>query len=1097
MAPSITVSECEKLNHNGRIKYMVEHGRNSKTSTSILQDILQLSEQSLYEQLLVIQSCYGSGDVSTAIKLLSSSSSTILGKAAMKVIIRFGSDAEVLQSLNLLPVRTKMRNLQMMRNLRPSRRRQKVIDLFLDRIKDFETGDEVIYRKVLPLGSEKIVKKHLPESLHVLTRTEWSRLATYHPVFTRCIFDDWISTRKVSQTTIKDIFHLFYRWAQSDENVDLLISLIKNLQDNHSIELEKAPLQLALKRRPHEIMKIVMQSKMCPSLEYSAKFLQSLGMDELFGLGKADPHAIAQDQLYKLSLQQRQAVFESRSILWRLSDGSISISTLRTLPEEQRIAEARRCVNLPDFEAKPVKRIPYIALLPWDEAIKLQMPQIRSSDAATRSSALRFQIESAIYDETKIGDALQLVLKCQNDQDPVRQATSRALAIIPAARWKTEHLADLDKIIRQALDVHDLSSTTLENLIKVVTQILPRHPVWAVQQLLLIGNERYDRYSIPKFFHQTGLKPKKDTMRELSGSMAPLLQTLVEKKQTKLLLSLRFAFAGFIVFWNEWMDAIEKVLTEEMEDFRKDRSEIRYGTEVLEILKTYRQETYWNLIPNLVEKRSIMAKDGRVVDHVNIRQQNLLDPYLTPGDTLYLEGTESNPACHHFFDLSHWTHAQQSLLASTSLNTINDPTAKVPIKLAYISRLSSLSFVDPKPLIELARSKIPIINETAMIALGQLDSVSGVSELLEALQDSRARIAIYALRKLFARMSSHSVLDLLKKAPMGKVTVAKEVVRLVGDLRRLEALEFLLTLEREDLHRDVRVALVRALWFYLDHNSVWPIFFAAARDPYVALAQAVINIPQENLSEATEQHLLEAYLHLLQNPSAEIRQSLLRHCALNLQIPDTSEILLARLEELTKSKSKKEKDLSAQAVFKIYGSSRPDLVAALFSRTLHDYKALTSLFHIFTYQISPNDKRMYRSTRLLYDLFSTDPLLINLRLRLLFQGFPVAEPATELCTLFHALIPDLQIDGLVQARAHLEALARTDPVAVNSLERELGASNDEKARWLGVVCLEAGIYKSAGNGWDDEKLDKLKSYQCDESLMVRGKAFFIFPPEKR
>ncbi|RDW62036.1 hypothetical protein BP6252_11469 [Coleophoma cylindrospora] len=1097
MAPSITVSEYEKLNHNGRMKYMVEHGRKSKTSTSIQQDILQLSGQSLYEQLLAIQSCYGSGDVSTAIKLLSSSSSAILGNAAMKVIIRFGSDAEVLQSLNLLPVRTQMRNLQRMRNVKPSRRRQKAIDLFLDRIKGFETGDEAIYREVLPLGSEQIVRKHLPENLHVLTRTEWSRLAKYHPVFTRCIFDNWISTSRVSQTTIKDIFYLFYIWAQSDENVDLLISLIKTLNDKHSVELEEAPLQLALKRRPHEIMKIVMQSKMCPSLEYSAKFLQSLGVEELFGLGKADPHAIAQGQMYKLSLQQRQAVFESRSLLWRLSDGSISISTLRTLPEEQRVAEARRCVNLPDFKADPVKRMPYIALLPWDEAIKLQMPQIRSNDAAIRSSALRFQIESAIYDETKIGDALQLVLKNRNDQDPVRQEMTRGLAIIPAARWKTEHLADLDKIIRQALDVHDLSSTTLQNLIKVVTQILPRHTVWAVQQLRLIGKERNDIYSIPKFFNQTGLKPKKETMRELSDAMAPLLQTLIEKKQTSLLLSLRYAFAGFIVFWNEWMDAIEKVLAEEMEDLRKDRPGIRYGAEVLEILKTYRYEIYWNLIPKLVEKRSIMAKDSQVVHHVNIRRQNLLDSYLTPGDALYLEGTKSNPSCHHFFNFSHWTHTQQLLLASTSLNTINDPTAKVPIKLFYISRLSSLSFVDPKPLIELARSEIPIINETAMIALGQLDNDYGVAELLEALQDSRARIAIYALRKLFARMSRHSVLDSLKKTPMGKVTVAKEVVRLVGDLRYSEALEFLLTLEREDLHRDVRVSLVRALWCYLDHSSVWPIFFAAAQDSYVALAQVVVEIPQENLSEATEKHLLKAYLHLLQNPSAEIRQSILGHCVRNLRILDTSEILLARLEELTKSKMKTEKDLSAQAVFKIYGSSRPDLVAALFSRILHDYKALTSLFHIFTYQLSPNDKRMHKSTRLLYDLFSTDPLLVKLRLRLLFQGFPRVEPATEFRNLFHALVPDLQIDGLNQASAHLETLARTDLSIVNSLEGELGASSDEKARWLGVVCLASGIHDSSGNGWSEEKLDKLKSYQCDESLMVRGKAVFIFPPEKR
>ncbi len=54
--------------------------------------------------------------------------------------------------------------------------------------------------------------------------------------------------------------------------------------------------------------------------------------------------------------------------------------------------------------------------------------------------------------------------------------------------------------------------------------------------------------------------------------------------------------------------------------------------------------------------------------------------------------------------------------------------------------------------------------------------------LLEGLGDDRARWAIYALRKAFGEMDDAGVLAVLRGAPTGKVTVAKEVVRLLGEL---------------------------------------------------------------------------------------------------------------------------------------------------------------------------------------------------------------------------------------------------------------------------------------------------------------------------
>ena len=74
------------------------------------------------------------------------------------------------------------------------------------------------------------------------------------------------------------------------------------------------------------------------------------------------------------------------------------------------------------------------------------------------------------------------------------------------------------------------------------------------------------------------------------------------------------------------------------------------------------------------------------------------------------------------------------------------------------------------------------------------------------------------------------VLDLLARVPRGKVTVAKEIIRLAGDLRTDDAFAFLARIEGDGkLHPDVAIALMRAYWNFLEHPEVWQRLHAAAR----------------------------------------------------------------------------------------------------------------------------------------------------------------------------------------------------------------------------------------------------------------------------
>jgi HEAT repeat protein len=60
-------------------------------------------------------------------------------------------------------------------------------------------------------------------------------------------------------------------------------------------------------------------------------------------------------------------------------------------------------------------------------------------------------------------------------------------------------------------------------------------------------------------------------------------------------------------------------------------------------------------------------------------------------------------------------------------------------------------------------------------------------------------------------MPVDNAVSILKNATWEQITVAKEIIRLLGDLGTDTAYQELLAWNERDLHRDVRIALLRAL----------------------------------------------------------------------------------------------------------------------------------------------------------------------------------------------------------------------------------------------------------------------------------------------
>ena len=143
-------------------------------------------------------------------------------------------------------------------------------------------------------------------------------------------------------------------------------------------------------------------------------------------------------------------------------------------------------------------------------------------------------------------------------------------------------------------------------------------------------------------------------------------------------------------------------------------------------------------------------------------------------------------------------------------------------------------------------------------------------------------------------MSTTRALAILRGVPRHRVTVAKEVIRLLGELPGGAAYADLLAMAGEDVYRDVRVALLRALWDHLERPETWPVLEQAATSDDPAIAAGVIRIPADRRAPETLRRLARLLATLLEHPAPQVRLDTLQRCA-TLPMTDPDRVLLPPL----------------------------------------------------------------------------------------------------------------------------------------------------------------------------------------------------------
>ncbi|SFJ80007.1 HEAT repeat domain-containing protein [Thermoflavimicrobium dichotomicum] len=1076
--------KLEPLCHSERIRYMIQLGRNwrMKGDQDAQEIIAQLEQGDFYQRYLALYSCYGSLDAQHVMRAMGDSSRTIRSLAT-KLAVLICDDQQICTLLDQSPLSTRTRLLKGLWK----RKRFQCIDTYLEQMAAKQDPKFVEY---LAFGSPSLIEKYIHIWINRTHSDLWTRIARNYPRQMVDLLQQQLQQGKFQKQwlwCIRIVLPILVEHCPEQT-----LSLVDALR--HHVSLTQIPLTPLSKRCPNEIVKMILETEEEIPIQLGP-IAHRLNPEQLLALIKKQPQTLLQSRnpvhwFRRLDPETRIQVFQACQYQWRNQDGLISPDILSLLPGELREQEARRHLRLPWIQAgdDPYLRLSYVEFLTWNEMMKEVTPHLNSPEESLRAHALSKLILSVRFQRKHLSDMLAIVKEKRYEPDPVKSEIFHSLAQLPPSIWKNTHLIELDIILRSAFDAKDLSHQTSSFIQDLLIRMIPFHPKWALEWITILMKERGTIYltSLEQRFTD-------DDIHQLKPIILPILQAWRHRERDPQLLNFAESLGKRLQVFDELIDLLEDALM--------DITSHSIGDRILHVIQKYRPDRFRTLVPKLLEHDQSWIVFTAIHEYVHKHRQDLLTRYH------YLErryrGRFTTGKTHIIFLLDRgfqrWSTKQQELYGKLLIQVIMDSKQDLPTVQTAIRQLSQLPCLDPTFLVQLAKNAREPIRDWALQALGRLDSGQGVSTLIEALQDNRARVAIYALRQALIDMPPKQAVSILLQTPQDKVTVFKEVVRLLGDLQNDEAYQELLKIAKKPLHRDVRIALHRALWNYLEQEETWKIFSedASSDDPHIA--RSICRIPADIMSSDVKTRWIQLLQSMLKHPEISVRLNVLSQwitLAQMDQLEDPGTELLPSLLRCLQSSAETEVTLSASAIYHIYKEMPSPAIGQVFKQILPNRRvlkiALDVLFEQIQWRRHWNGAQLEQTVREVVKVLASDPLTIGFRLSLIIQVLPWPEVMQE-CQSAVAR-NEITAEALITAIHTFEQLSSNRNLkGMEELELAFSSSSHEYLRRLALAAL---VSQAKQNGWKAKYIQRLKQYRQDSSPLVASAAQFTLPEQE-
>lgn len=1029
----------EDMNDGQRWRHMLDLGRRAATDAKAKSDIASLAAlPNFHPRKLALMACCASGDADIILSCLTGASAK-LAALAVGAAARFLNEATLAAVLPELPARRR-RGLA---RACAKRRRMGVVESVFARLPLKDRAS------LLAFAGGDFVAARLADADFAdgLAPADWARIAGRHPELVRQALAKRLDDEaEPSYHLLRSINGAVARAALVAPGVALaLLQKAAMRAPFASLSYQRlAPLH------PAEIAALILADSSERVAEIPRCLLRRVDDATREALLRRRGRSVSVQEFHALAPAARGRLHAAGVLEASRSEaGALPGPIVAWLPQDARCAEARRAWAAPQFGAHPERRLPYLAFLPFEEALGEAAPFVSQPDGDLRALAGAAIVASARYEPAQLPRALSFFETKRNEQDPVRLAMMSALAALPPTRWRDAHLPAISGIVAAALGARDCSPQTMDAAARLLLRMAPLHIDFVARELTSV-TQSLGR--VPRVDLQGRLSDAQ--MAVLTPHILPLLQIWRQRSHDGAILGFLQSFGRRLRAAPALLDFLAEMTGDPRRHAAGPALNALVGARATALLAT--------LIPKLLRKDPSWILSPAVAAHLDRRRQDLLTDFLRPRVYEGVFSTHKTPVVPSFGrGFERWTQKQQTLYADSLFSIANSSKRSARELRDAVTTLAEMPAVDPAPIESLASlgAKDTALRDMALSALGRLDGGRGARVLSEALGDERGRIAIYALRRTVLDMPGGEAIAYLRRAPLQKITVAKEVVRLAGDAESDAGHDFLMEfLEKDDLHKDLRIAVLRALWSYLERDDTWR-FFAKAAQGDTAAARATIRIPQERLSSHARSHLARHMALLLNHASPQVRlETAARLVA--MPIVDEASALAANLRAMLQHETEEETRLAAAALTLC---AAPDDIAALapLFASVETPRALQAAIAALIGENARRGARVRLVARGLIDLLLGERRQIGLAMRLAFHC--LSGPALL------DIVDRMGANALLHAGAMLEAMTAA-PLAARSrrgaeldpIEPALAAMSDPAARRIGLAILVA---RAEALGW--------------------------------
>ena len=548
---------------------------------------------------------------------------------------------------------------------------------------------------------------------------------------------------------------------------------------------------------------------------------------------------------------------------------------LATLYHSARHVQARRILPMKRVQDSYELTLTYKAFLPPQEAYEDLLGATRHAQATRRGLAWASLIGGVVRSLEPMGGLLGDMSRLKNEQDPVRSQAYTALSHTPAHRFEALDAPQLLELTQYAIDARDTSWQTRSALHTLFANLLAHWAASPMHPLTLCAMEGLRRLA-----HQGGLidLPRLEDRlpRGAEHALCEVLLPWLKASTQRLYVGNVTRLAASLGRRAYKVEPLQELLGKVIWTEKSHASQAA---------------ALWLEDPDTRERRvlALLKKDAsafylpRVAEHLHLRRQDLLSPYLKgkPISGKFSPSSKNVYVIPTFqTGFRRWHHDQQVAFIKTLQGAVADADQSIWTRASLISRVARIPAAGLATLWPLLESSEVAIQEAALGALVWLDGAGGeeLEVLCEYLGGDRARVAMYAIPRIVGLLPQAEVLLTLKallERDWLKITVHKEILRLLGSMRTAEAVAIIATQALNPaLHPDVQIAAIHAAYQSIDTTAGWELILKLPRlTTHPEVLKSLLTMSRCALSPKRLDEVLKSLRPLADHEDREVRQA--------------------------------------------------------------------------------------------------------------------------------------------------------------------------------------------------------------------------------